>query len=318
MHHVEPSRGGTPVGMTVALVGVGRMGRFHLRALEQTDRFDRLVVVDPSSEARREAQAHGLETFAAVDQLLGATPVDAAIVAAPTGHHLDVLRALIGQGLPVLCEKPCGRSPDEARTARELAERAGVVLQVGYWRRFVPALVALRERIARGTFGRVSLVSCFQWDERPPSAAFRATSGGIVVDMGVHEFDELRWLTGQRIVAASGFASSVRFDPPVEGDPESVAIAVALSEGALGMVSLGRRFAPGELCRVEVIGTDDAADIPFVAPPDGDSTFLSALVTQVDAFAVAVEGGPMTGASADDAIEALEAARIVRRAMTGA
>lgn len=306
------------MGMTVALIGAGRMGRSHLRALERTHRFDRVAVVDPSSEARQAAQAQGLMTFGSVDELLGAASIDAALIAAPTGQHLEVLTTLTEQGLPVLCEKPLGRSPDEARAARELAERAGVVLQVGYWRRFVPSLVALREGIARGAFGRVSLVSCFQWDERPPSAAFRATSQGIVVDMGVHEFDQLRWLTGQKIAEASGFASSVTFDPPVDDDPESVAIAITLADGALGMVSLGRRFAPGELCRVEVVGTQDAAEISFVAPPDGDSTVLSALVAQVDAFADAIEGGPMTGASVEDAIEALEAAMIVRRAMTDA
>lgn len=300
---------------TIALVGAGRMGRAHLQALERTHRLRVVAVVDPSPEARAAASAQGLAAFASPDELLRAAPVDAAVVAVPTDSHLQVLRSLIGAGLPVLCEKPCGRSPQEAREAGELAERAGVVLQIGFWRRFVPSLIALRGSIAGGEIGHVSMISCFQWDERPPSAAFRATSEGILVDMGVHEFDQVRWLTGQEIVEASGFASSVRFDPPVEGDPESVAVTVALSQGAVGLVSLGRRFSVGETCRVQVIGTHGAVEVPFVFPPDGDATVLSALVAQVEAFADAIEGGPMMGASVRDAVAALEAAFLAREEM---
>src|SRR5205823_6792482 len=126
--------------------------------------------------------------------------------------------------------------------AGELA-LAGGTLCVAYWRRFVPELQALRERVAGGELGTISHVLCSQWDERPPPASFRdpASSGGIVVDMGVHEFDLLRWLTGQEIVSVSGVESDVSIDPKVEGDPEGVVLAVGLDGGSAGVVSLLRR-----------------------------------------------------------------------------
>lgn len=306
------------MGIAVALVGAGRMGRAHLNALGQTQRVRVVAVVDPSSEARSVARAQDLAAFASVEELLRSASVDAAVVAAPTDSHLEVLRTMIGAGLPVLCEKPCGRTPEEAREAGELADRAGVTLQIGYWRRFVPSLIALRERIVRGDLGQPSLISCFQWDERPPPASFRATSGGILVDMGVHEFDQMRWLTGQEIVGTSGFASGVAFDPPVEGDWESVAVAVMLSRGAVGLVSLGRRSPLGETCQVQVIGTQGAEDLPFVSPPDGEATISAALVAQAEAFADAIEGGPMLGAPVEDAVAALEAAFLARKGTVGA
>ena len=89
------------------------------------------------------------------------------------------------------------------------AAEAGVPLQVGYWRRFVPSLRALHDEIRGGAFGAVQWVHCFHWDERPPPAAFRVRSGGIMIDMGVHEVDMTRWLTGEDVVEAFGAAASI-------------------------------------------------------------------------------------------------------------
>ncbi len=76
-----------------------------------------------------------------------------------------------------------------------------MLLQVGYWRRFVPELRRLREQIAGGELGQISLISCMQWDSELPSEQFRSHAGGIMVDMGVHEFDQVRWLLGDEFDA---------------------------------------------------------------------------------------------------------------------
>ena len=124
-----------------------------------------------------------------------------------------------------------------------VAADAGVVLQIGYWRRFVPALVELRERITAGALGEPAQIWSWQWDEWPPSPAFRARSGGILLDMGVHEFDQVRWLTGQEFNDVTAIAASVASETPVPGDPESVAAVAELSGGAVATVSVGRTAA---------------------------------------------------------------------------
>ena len=187
-------------------------------------------------------------------------------------------------------------------------------LQVGYWRRFVPSLVDLRAQLAAGELGEIALVHCAQWDERPPPAAFRdpRSSGGIVVDMGVHELDQLRWLTGREIVSVEGVVSATSFDPPVDGDPEGVALAVGLDSGTAAVVTLLRRHPPGDLCRVEVVGTLGAVRVDFVAPPHGEETFAEALRAQARDFAAAIRGQPSSGATPSDAAKALEAAERAR------
>lgn len=305
------------MGVRVGIVGLGRMGRTHLEALDRTGRLRVVAVVDPSPEARAHAEGRGLAAYGAISELVAGGQVDAAIVASPTSSHLEAVRALARASLHVFSEKPCGYRPEEARKAGDAAARANVVLQIGYWKRFVPSLRALRDRIERGEVGEVSLVSCFQWDERPPSPAFRAVSGGPVVDMAVHEFDLMRWLTGQEVVALTGHASTVAFEPAIEADPESLALVARLSRGALGIVSVGRRFVDGDAHRVQIIGTAGTADVPYVWPPRGDEVFIAALVSQAEAFADAVDGGAMTGASAWDAAAALEAAALATPMVTG-
>src|SRR5262249_52364442 len=127
----EPSA----VSFRLALIGAGRMGTTHARALASSAAVEIACVVDPSDEAASRIDA----PRATLDDL---PEVDGALVAAPSKLHVEVLEQLARYGLPVLCEKPCGLTVDETRRIASL----GLRLQVAYWRRFVPALRRLRKR----------------------------------------------------------------------------------------------------------------------------------------------------------------------------
>jgi myo-inositol 2-dehydrogenase / D-chiro-inositol 1-dehydrogenase len=294
--------------LRVALIGAGRMGRAHLQALAEARGVETATVVEPLESVRDQLRARGLRSFGHVDELLDAGDVDAAIIAAPTDRHLELVSALARAGLPVLCEKPCGVRSEETSEALRLAADASVLLQIGYWRRFVPALVALRERIASGALGEPTQIWSWQWDERPPSPAFRARSGGILLDMGVHEFDQIRWLTGQEFGDVSAIAASVTSEAPVPGDPESVAAVAELSGGAVATVSLGRRLSVCEGCWVETVGTEGHAREVFVWGDEGPGVIHAAVVAQLEAFAAAVRGATQEGATGEDALRAIETA----------
>ena len=283
----------------IAVIGAGRMGRVHLSVLEGLPDVEVAAVVDPVAPGA---------THDDLDDLLATGRPDGAIVAAPSTLHLELVSRLLEAGVPTLCEKPCGTTPDEARAAVGRAGETGTPLQIGYWRRFVPELEALRRRIVAGELGAVLLVRSEQWDERPPPPAFRAASGGILVDMGVHELDQIRWLTGQELDCRAVVAAAARVDPPVEGDPESVEAVFALSGGGLGVVSLGRRFPPGDMCRVSVHGTTAVAESRFLWPPDSERAFAAGVSAQDAAFVGLVRGGTQQGAGPADAVAALVAA----------
>src|SRR5712691_3544883 len=209
----RPVRPVTPIRL--ALVGAGRMGSTHARALARSgSEVELAAVVEPSDEVAARLGA-SLRRFRDTSELLAWDGVDGAIVAVPTRLHRDVVSQLLDSGLPVLCEKPCGLTSAETAAVAERARASGLRLHIGYWRRFVPGLRELQARIASGALGEVEAVLCVQWDEQPPPPCFRdpSSSGGIVVDMGVHEFDQLRWLTGQDVVEVTGVTSSVCFSP---------------------------------------------------------------------------------------------------------
>lgn len=284
------------------------MGAVHLEALEAARSATAVAVVEPVAGVRQQVAQRGIAVYETLNDALTAGGFDAALVATPSDLHLGVVRSLMAERVPTLCEKPCGLRSEQTEEAVAAAADTGTILQIGYWRRFVPALRELRERVASGELGEVSLIQAWQWDEEPPAAAFRSRSGGIALDMGVHEFDMIRWITGEELSIHSVVESTVSSVPPVENDPESVAIVGSISGGGVALVSLGRRFAPGDSCWVEVIGTRGVARCEFMAGPDGDAVFRAALLDQLDGFVAAVRGEPSDAATALDAVAALRAA----------
>ena len=127
----------------LALVGAGRMGRMHLRALDPAAERTRGVrvtdVVEPVDEAREALRDSGYRVHGTLADLLGTRRPDGVLVAAPTDRHTEVARAALAAGIPVLCEKPAGLDWREIEETGRVAAERGVALQVAYWRRFVPA-----------------------------------------------------------------------------------------------------------------------------------------------------------------------------------
>ena len=293
----------------LGLAGAGRMGRNHLRAIAASDEVRITAVAEPVESARAalaEAETD-LALYPDLDSMLSAGGFDAVLVCVPSDFHLATVKRLVTAGMPILCEKPVGVTAADAREAAELTSRAGLPFQIGFWRRFVPSLKQLRERIAAGELGGIYLVACFQWDGQPPGAYFRTHSGGIFIDMGVHEFDQARWLTGQEFGDISSLFCGVAAEP-WPGDPESAQAMAELSGGTTALVSLGRRYPLGDVCKVEVYGTKDAEECRFLWPPTADESFFGALRLQAESFARHVRGGPLEGAGGQDAAAALETA----------
>lgn len=297
----------------MGLLGAGRMGRTHLRALAGSDVLRIVAVADPLESARAAVAAEGIAVHAELAAMLRTGGLDGVLIASSSDTHLGCIAELAAAGLPILCEKPCGLSSRQGQEAAHIASGANVPLQVAYWRRFVPSLKTLQTRIVAGELGSLYLAACYQWDEKPPPASFRSRSGGIFMDMAVHEFDQIRWLSGQEIGALHAVAAGTISDPPVAGDAESAQVLCALSGGATGMVSLGRRFPLGDVCKVEVFGTRGAQECRFLWPPAAERVFLEALRLQAESFVRWVGGGPAEGATALDAVAALEAAERASR-----
>ncbi len=297
----------------IGLVGAGRMGRTHLRALAGSDAVKVTAIAEMSPDAREAVAATGAAVYESVAEMLDRAALDGVLIAAPTDQHGAIIAEVAARGLPILCEKPCGLTAAAAKASARAAAAAGVPLQVAYWRRFVPGLRQLHGRMAAGELGVIHLVTCYQWDERPPSPIFRAHSGGIAIDMGVHEFDQLRWLTGQDITGLAAVSSGSASDGIADVDGAQVVL--TLSGGATGFVSLGRYYPVGDIVWAEAFGTEGHERCDVIDPAEGDVAQLEALRRQAESFVSYAAGGPCEGATAADAIAALTAAEQVTAAI---
>jgi myo-inositol 2-dehydrogenase/D-chiro-inositol 1-dehydrogenase len=291
----------------LALVGAGRMGRMHLRALHGSTAVRITDVVEPVPAVREALRRDGLRAHAGMGDLLAAHRPDGVLVAAPTDRHAGVVAEAIDAGLAVLCEKPAGLTAAQAAATGLAAQRAGVAYQVAYWRRFVPALAALRRRLEAGELGELLHIACAQWDASPPPPAFRHASGGIFVDMGVHEFDVARWISGQDVVEVRS-AVTPALDPSARPDADNGQALLTLASGATATVSLGRHHPAGDLVTLVVFGSRRHEHLTVVGAGDGEAAMLDALRRQAESFARFLAGGVREGAGTEDAVAALTVA----------
>ena len=290
------------------LIGGGRMGRTHLRALDGSTEVRVVAVTEPVETAAALLREQGLAVYPTVEEMFAESELDGVLIAVPTPQHIDTTRKALEAGLPVLCEKPFGLVPDDARAAGELASEKGLALQIAYWRRFVPQLSTLRSDLADGKYGTVHFLVCSQWDEAPPPLSFRNDSGGIYIDMGVHEVDQTRWLLGQDFTDVKAQVFPTTEDPGAQNDVDSAQALVMLSGGTSTVISLGRFYEGGDIVSIELYGSRGHTRFNVVSPETGEGPQLHALKLQAEAFARHAGGAAPEGATAEEAARVLELA----------
>ncbi len=245
----------------IGVVGAGRMGSIHARLIAQRVPEARLVGIadiDLAAARRVAVEVGHPPVFGSVDELLATPGVDAILVATSSSRHLEAIRAVAAAGRDILCEKPIALTVDDTLAAIAAADAARVRLQVGFMRRWDPDYARARTRLASGALGRPMLFMSLQFDPSPPPVSFAdpAVSGGIMVDMGIHEFDLARWLMDDEVVEVHAYGSSIAHpELATVGDVDSAVVNLRFSKGTTGTVHLARNTTYGEDVRTEVLAT---------------------------------------------------------------
>ena len=245
----------------VGVIGTGRIGRLHAELLERrVPGLALAAVYDPDERAAREVgAAFGAPALASAAELIGSPGVDAVAICSSAGAHVDLVVAVAEAGKPAFCEKPLSLSLTEVDRALAAVEEAGVLLQIGFNRRFDANYRRVRQAIEQGEIGDIELLHIISRDPAPPPIAYVRVSGGIFLDMTIHDFDMARFLAGSEVeeVYASG---AVRVDPAIgaAGDLDTVLVVLKFANGAIGTIDNSRRAAYGYDQRVEVLGSTGA------------------------------------------------------------
>jgi len=250
------------MSIRMGLIGAGRMGKVFAQTLAFSIAGVELAAVadaDPET-AQRAAERYAIpHSYTDYRELLRRDDIDAVVIVTPTATHAEVICAAAAAGKQIFCEKPLAQSLELCDAAIAAARAAGVKLQIGLMRRFDPAYVLAKQKIDAGEIGKPVMFRSTGRDPHRTSLEFarRENSGGMILDMGVHDFDLARWLMGSEVVRVSSEGGCLAYPELQEvGDIDNAMINLKFANGGLGNIDLSRNAVYGYDIRTEVLGTE--------------------------------------------------------------
>jgi myo-inositol 2-dehydrogenase / D-chiro-inositol 1-dehydrogenase len=317
--------------MRIALIGTGRIGRLHARVLAQNRMVDELVVAD-LDRASAESTARELGARAADVEEAIAT-ADGLAIATSSNSHPGLIRAGLGRGIPIFCEKPIALDIVETVELVDQIEASSIPFQLGFQRRFDPAYQEARRRVQDGSIGQLYQARMTAMDHDPPPESYIPTSGGFFRDSSIHDFDAIRFVTGDEVESVYADGGALGFDYIADhNDVDTVVATLRMRSGTLGVLAAGRHNPPGYDIRMELVGSADAVAIGLgvhtpIHPLDSDAPalehgwegfldrFAGAYRAELNAFIAVVAGGVESACSARDGLEAMRIAEAASRSL---
>ena len=297
--------------MTVrfGLLGAGRIGKVHARAVGANPDARLIAVADALPKAAKDLAAAYSASVRSIDEILRSKDIDAVIICTPTDTHADLIERFAKAGKAIFCEKPIDLSVARVRACLKVIADTKALLMVGFNRRFDPHFMALQQAILDGAVGKVEMVQITSRDPGPPPYDYITRSGGIFRDMTIHDFDMARFLLGAEPVTVSAHAS-VLVDKQIGrlGDFDTASVVLTTRSGQQCIISNSRRATYGYDQRIEVHGSkgmvaaenqrpvsiEMANGKGFTRPPLHNffmTRYIAAYANEIAAFVAAVKSG---------------------------
>ncbi|SNS93756.1 inositol 2-dehydrogenase [Antarctobacter heliothermus] len=309
-----------------AILGAGRIGQAHARAISATAGARFVALSEPLQAAADDMQARYGCDLRSIDEIAASDDIDAVAICTPTDTHADLIEQFAKAGKAIFCEKPVDLSADRVRQALDTVAQTNAKLMVGFNRRFDPDFMSVKAAIDAGQVGDVEMVVITSRDPGPPPAAYIKVSGGIFRDMTIHDFDMARWLLGEEVTSVMA-QGSVLVAPEIGelGDFDSVNVILKTASGKQAVITNSRRATYGYDQRIEVHGSkgmvaaanrhestvEVAGGVGFTRPPLLNffmDRYAVAYANEIAAFVAAVTGGGALPTTGQDGLRALELA----------
>jgi myo-inositol 2-dehydrogenase / D-chiro-inositol 1-dehydrogenase len=295
----------------IGVIGVGRIGAMHARLLSGQVPGARVAAVGDvlPEQARALSEELGVPTADSTEALLALPAVDAVAICSSTETHAPLIAAAAEAGKAIFCEKPVSHDLVEVDRALDAVARAGVPFQIGFNRRFDPAHQSVHDAVMSGQVGEPHLVRITSRDPYPPPPSYVRASGGIFLDMTIHDFDMARYLTGSEVVEVYA-RGAARIDPSFAdaGDVDTALVVLEHEDGCITAIDNSRQAVYGYDQRVEVFGSRGmaASENPLRhtgivrtaegtgAPPLPDfflERYVPSYIREWEAFVAAVSAG---------------------------
>jgi scyllo-inositol 2-dehydrogenase (NAD+) len=253
--------------LNVGVVGLGRLGSLYANHFATRLPGARLhAVTDVRSDVTRAvADRTGAKPYATYQDLVNDSAVDAVVVMTPTKLHAEVTIAAANAKKIIFCEKPLSLDLDEALSMKTAVERNGVFFQLGFMRRFDRAYAAAKKKIESGLIGTPIVFKSASRDQFPPPLEYLkpVNSGGLFIDMGIHDFDLARWFMGEvkEVFSCGGAVADAEIAKV--NDVDNAFTSLKFASGKIGSISLSRTGIYGYAIHTEIVGTRGTLQIGY-------------------------------------------------------
>ena len=248
--------------LNVGIIGAGRIGRVHAETISfRLPEARAAAITDLNPQAAQEVAARcGIQRVAASAEEIFADPkIDAVLICSSTNTHSEMVTLAAAAGKHIFCEKPIDHTLERIDRALAAVEKAGVQLQVGFNRRFDSNFARVRQSVVSGEIGKPHLMHIISRDPAPPPISYVKVSGGMFLDMTIHDFDMARFLIGDEVDEIYTVAG-VNIDPEIgaAGDVDTALIVLKFKNGVVGTIDNSRKAVYGYDQRVEILGSNGA------------------------------------------------------------
>ena len=240
-----------------ALAGLGRIGKIHLENLLQMNQVKVVAVMDPKKESQEYAKQKGIPNVTSTyEDMLASADIDVVVICSPTDTHANYVELAARMGKHIFCEKPLDFSLERVIQVLDIVEDSGVKFMIGFNRRFDKEFKKVKDLVSEGALGAHHLVKITSRDPGAPPISYIEKSGGLFLDMTIHDFDIARFIVDKEIseVYAKG---AVLVDPAIGevGDIDSAVITLTYTDGTMAVIDNSREAVYGYDQRVEVFGS---------------------------------------------------------------
>lgn len=240
--------------MKICLIGAGRIGAVHAKAVATQEQATLYSVVDFNPHAAQQLSDKYNAKNQTLDQAFDDNTIDAFIIASSTATHADLIEKCAQVGKPVFCEKPIDLSLERALSCAKAVKESGIVCMLGFNRRFDPHMASLKSQIDAKIIGSIQSLLITSHDPEPPSMEYIASSGGLFHDMMIHDFDMACWILNDTPVSIYVAANAANDDIANQGDVDTASVIMNMNKGAIVTIINGRQASFGYDQRIEAFG----------------------------------------------------------------
>lgn len=317
--------------LKIGLLGAGRIGNVHARAITAHPQSELVAVSDVFHENAEKLAAEFGAQVRSSEEIIGDDAIDAVLIATSTDTHSDLIEAATAAGKAVLCEKPVDLSLERAQACQAVAAKSGQPVMIGFNRRFDPSFGALKAAADRGEIGNAELLSITSFDPAPPPVSYIKVSGGLFRDMMIHDFDMANFIMGDAPESVMATGSSI-VDPQIgeAGDVSTAVATLTYADGRIAVIKNSRRAVYGYDQRVELLGSEgllqaeNMLENTVVKSTNNGVTgakptyfflerYMPAYQAEWSAFVEAIQAGSAMPVTLDDGVAALAMAEAATR-----